>query len=72
MYLAGKGVAQDTKQGYLWLTLATKQNLRSAEKQRDQILKQKKLTFDEVSGLEATAVRWKPKVAAAKNPSIIQ
>ena len=48
------------------------QNLKAAEKQRDQILKQKKLTFDEVTNLEVTAVNWKPKLAASKNPAIIQ
>ena len=72
LYMAGKGVPQDSKQGYLWLTLATKQDSKDAEKKRDQILRQKKLSFDEITKLESTAAGWKPKLTAPKNASIIQ
>src|SRR5262249_8006425 len=69
--LGGKGGPQDIRQAYLWLTLATKQNIRAAERERNEVLRNKRLTSDEVSQLETTAVRWRPKEAAVKNPAII-
>ncbi len=62
-----EGVPLDTLQVYLWLTLATKQNNKDAERQRARVAS--KLTSDEVLKVEQTALTWKPKQSAKKKPA---
>lgn len=69
LYSEGKGVTLDDTTAYFWLTLATKQNLRAAERRRNQIAQ--KLTRDEVKKTEVAASAWKPKAAVARNPNTI-
>ncbi len=45
LYLTGKGVPQDNIKAYFWLTLATKQDRRIAERERAKLIT--KLTPDE-------------------------
>jgi TPR repeat protein len=69
LYADGKGVAADNHKAYFWLTLATKQNLKLAERQRDQVIK--KLNFDDVTKEEIAALNWKAKPVPARNPALI-
>jgi TPR repeat protein len=68
LYTQGKGVTQDNLKAYFWLTLATKQNLRIAERLRNQVLA--KLAQDDVTKIEMDVSKWRPKVSPVKNATI--
>lgn len=58
-YATGKGVPQDNYKAYCWLTLATKRSLRDAERQRIRLAP--KLSAEDVTKAEQSAMAWKPK-----------
>jgi hypothetical protein len=68
LYTQGKGVTQDNLKAYFWLTLATKQDLRIAERLRNQVLA--KLAQDDVTKIEMDVSKWRPKVSPVKNATI--
>ncbi len=71
LYLEGKGgVMLDNQKAYFWLTLATKQNNRDAERQRNELIK--KLTKDDITKLEVQAAGWKSQRLTPRNPNIVQ
>ncbi len=61
LYIEAKKLCRRiTRRLTFWLTLATKQNFRNAERQRNSELL-KKLTKDDITKLEVSAAAWKSK-----------
>jgi TPR repeat protein len=63
---AGRGVAQDDKRAYFWLTLAFLHGDKSVEKQRAAAAA--KLDPSAVASEERAAQNWKPRMAPKPKP----
>jgi hypothetical protein len=68
-YAVGKGVDKDQVRAYFWLTLASKQHDKDAEKQRSELAPQ--LSPDDITKTELFAAAWKPKPTQVPKPTAV-
>ena len=69
-YAAGKGLPQDARKAYFWLTLADNHEQKDAAKLRAKV--RPKLSSDDLSQVERSIAEWKPKPAPIRDPAIVR